>query len=64
MKIPLCFTYVRVIITPQIIVDLEFKLQDMWIGLYWNNNKYVFDAWICIVPMFPIHFRVLKSIEI
>lgn len=62
MKIPSSFTYVRVIITPQVLIDLEFKLQDMWVGLYWNDNKYVFDVWLCIVPMLPIHFRVLKSI--
>lgn len=41
-------------------VLLEFKPQDMWIGVY--TNVYFIDhgfairnIWICIVPMLPIH---------
>ena len=35
----------------------EFKLQDMWIGLYWTRDKKAeaFDVWICFIPCFPLH---------
>lgn len=41
---------------------LEFKLQDLWIGLFWKR-KYYFDVmrtdyWICVVPCFPLHLII------
>jgi hypothetical protein len=56
---------------------LEFKLADMWIGVFWRKSKmcipqgapsYTFpicdvvEVWICLVPCFPIHiWRVEKG---
>ncbi len=47
-----------------ITVRLEFKPNDMWIGLYtrktdlfpWNyRRRWQRDIWICMLPMLPIH---------
>lgn len=37
-------------------IRLEFKLQDMWCGLFWINRKEYIDVWICIIPCLPIHY--------
>lgn len=44
-------------------IEIQFKLQDMWIGLYWKHRyEYNFefqcnyyDFYICLIPCFPIH---------
>ena len=44
-------------------VRLEFKRQDLWIGMYWRKTKVNlplhqllrWDFWICVVPCFPLH---------
>ncbi len=36
-------------------IQLEWKPQDMWIGLFWKRTGGTIDAWLCIVPMLPIH---------
>lgn len=44
-------------------VQLEFKPQDLWIGVFWKKGgERGFDedhinVWICIIPMIPIHLR-------
>lgn len=46
-------------------VSLEFKVQDLWIGAFWQRRStetflgltYVQHLWICILPMLPIHFE-------
>ena len=37
-------------------IDLEFKLQDFWVGVFWKNRKEDIDIWICIIPCLPIHY--------
>lgn len=45
-------------------VRLEFKLPDMWVGAFWRVERRnvpigaekTVDLWVCLVPMFPIHF--------
>lgn len=37
-------------------VNLEFKKQDAWIGVYWTK----LDIWICLVPFIPIHIQKEK----
>jgi hypothetical protein len=36
---------------------LEFKVQDLWIGAFWNNGRDddLVDLWICVLPCLPIH---------
>lgn len=41
-------------------VGLEFKKEDMWIGVFWKVERgNVFDNytewWVCILPCLPIH---------
>ena len=46
---------------------IEFKLQDFWIGVFWDYKKadysvagfhctQDFHLWICLIPCFPIHY--------
>jgi len=53
-------------------INLGFKLQDLWIGIFWKTDvSYDFNPpgaflvtwiWICIIPCFPIHIRLIKEI--
>jgi hypothetical protein len=51
-------------------IRLEFKPQDLWVGLYWRRRYPRYeglrladrrgvivycDVWICLVPMLPLH---------
>lgn len=44
-------------------IRLEFKPEDMWVGVYWKRTRVgratraVIDVWICLVPTIPIHLR-------
>ena len=49
---------------------IEFKPQDLWIGVYWkktycqtDDGKKLFstDVWICIIPMFPLHLSFFHT---
>lgn len=52
-------------------VRLEFKPQDLWIGVYWSVSRSYFypedvectycDLWVCLVPMLPIHFSWMRG---
>ncbi len=41
-------------------VSLEFKIQDLWIGVFWKTGKGEFDLWLCLLPCLPIHFYTRK----
>jgi hypothetical protein len=47
-------------------IALEWKLADMWVGLFWQRkpaNYHIIDGrvredlhvWVCLVPCLPIH---------
>jgi hypothetical protein len=42
-------------------IQLERKVQDAWIGVFWNTTIgpsgrwAVLDVWITVIPMLPIH---------
>jgi hypothetical protein len=54
---------------PHIRVRLEFKLADLWVGVFWRwtlgvrgsveRPRYfghdALDIWVCLLPMFPTH---------
>ncbi len=51
----------------------EFKIQDLWIGVFWkttpiildNGPKTAFiDVWICPLPCFPLHLTFLRTVVI
>lgn len=44
-------------------VRLEFKLADVWIGVFWKRSpawKHYpwdrIDVWLCLLPCVPLHF--------
>ena len=45
-------------------IRLEFKLQDMWLGIYWVRKHYfegsAMHVWVCLIPCFPIHITKEK----
>jgi len=49
-----------------IYVALEFKFQDMWVGVFWKNEsvsylgKTDYSIWICLFPMLPIYIRRVR----
>lgn len=47
---------------PRLRVRLEFKAVDCWIGAFWKRHRFPSGArethlWICLLPMFPLHFH-------
>ena len=50
-------------------ICFEYRLQDLWIGIYWKKSyskfasqfeeesklKLRYDIWICLLPCLPIH---------
>lgn len=47
--------------TGDINLTVEYKPNDLWVGVYWKNTKSVeskyrkLDIYICLLPMLPIH---------
>lgn len=38
-------------------LSVLFDPRDIWIGVFWNREKHMFDllaVYICFIPMFPI----------
>lgn len=44
-------------------LQLEFKLEDFWIGAFWRQTPSKFDLWICLLPCLPIHFTLEKHLK-
>ena len=48
-------------------ITLEWKLEDMWIGIFWRRYgvSYLFgkgiDVWVCLVPCCPLHIRTWRG---
>ena len=36
-------------------ITVEWKLADLWIGVFWKRSDYALDIWACLVPCLPIH---------
>lgn len=34
---------------------VEWKMQDLWVGLFWKRTRQNFDLWLCFVPCLPLH---------
>ena len=54
-------------------ISLEFKLQDLWIGVFWNTDNLITDEgkkpfktdiWICLLPCLPIHIIWFRKVSI
>lgn len=35
---------------------IEWKPQDCWVGVFWEQSPFRLDIWVCVVPMLPLHF--------
>jgi hypothetical protein len=35
--------------------QLEWKLQDFWIGAFWKRQGNCIDLWLCLLPCVPLH---------
>lgn len=48
--------------------QFEWKLQDLWIGMFWKTargiqatgceNWMCCDIWICVIPCVPLHVTI------
>jgi len=54
-------------------IKLEFKIEDLWVGVYWKyhycktddgDKKFMTDIWICLIPCLPIHIQKLYKVYI
>lgn len=45
----------------RISITLEFKLVDLWIGLFWKCQEQDLHIWICLLPTLPIHIILNKG---
>jgi hypothetical protein len=41
-------------------IQLEWKLQDFWLGVFWKRTKLHTDIWICLIPCIPIHITLWR----
>ena len=39
-------------------IALEYKLADMWVGMFWQRKEEALHIWLCIVPCLPIHLII------
>jgi len=53
-------------------VRIEFKPQDLWLGLYWKVDPHYYnekrdgewvDVWVCLIPMLPIHIDWPRGVK-
>lgn len=35
--------------------QIEWKLADLWVGLFWKRTGNCIDLWICVLPCVPLH---------
>ncbi len=39
-------------------IQPEFKLADLWIGLFWKREAEILHIWICLLPALPLHIQI------
>lgn len=53
-------------------MQFEWKLEDLWVGVFWRHGYGTFDAgkqrmwtdvWICLLPCVPLHVTILYSTD-
>lgn len=37
----------------------EYKLQDFWIGVYWEREDRYKHIYLCLIPCLPLHIKML-----
>lgn len=52
-------------------MTIKFEPRDLWIGIFWKRvarlttlrtDRNIYEVYVCIVPMFPILFRIERPI--
>jgi len=38
-------------------VRLEWKPEDLWVGVFWRRSGRRTDVWVCLLPCLPIHIE-------
>ena len=41
-----------------VILRLEWKPQDLWVGAFWRTSRGRLDVWVCPLPMVPVHLSL------
>ncbi len=44
-------------------IRVEYKLTDLWIGLFWKHEGTTLHLWVCLVPCFPIHLEIKREVR-
>jgi hypothetical protein len=44
-------------------LQLEWKKQDCWIGVYWKRSVSTLHLWICVLPCLPLHLQWGSSLQ-
>lgn len=34
---------------------VEWKPEDLWVGVFWRRTGNRLDVWVCLLPCLPIH---------
>ena len=42
-------------------ITLEYKIQDFWIGLFWQTKAGKLHIYVCLIPCFPIHIALDRN---
>lgn len=61
-------TLITIWLTDRDSLRLEFKLADLWVGVFWKTSDAVvmtslkwqrrLDLWFCLLPCLPIHLQL------
>jgi len=44
-------------------LSVEWKLQDLWVGVFWKRVGNSWDVWVCLLPCLPIHLSCWRIKE-
>jgi hypothetical protein len=36
-------------------IQFEFKVEDLWVGVFWKREKHILHIWVCVLPCVPLH---------
>lgn len=38
------------------LLQLEWNVHNLWIGVYWRNTASRLDIWMCLLPCLVLHY--------
>lgn len=42
-------------------VGIEWKLPDLWLGVFWKGDRDERIVWVCLIPCVPIRFHYQRA---